>query len=173
MCLVATQDLEDLGLGGLTFNDISVKSKYQMKKIVKAATKKTAFEYLIVKKEEMSKLKDLRYEELKLQSYLSCENLSNREKKLAFNLRTRMVQLQCNFGNKICCQLCKYPGTEDSQRHLFEECVKIRKLCPEISELRTGAYWDIFSNDLEKNSAIVKVFDKILRKRIEFFDENF
>ena len=83
-----------------------------------------------------------------------------------------MVKLQSNYGNKTCCQVCEYPGTEDSQRHLFEECAKIQKLCPDIFKHQLIAYSDILSNDTGKISEAVKVFDKILTKRNEFLDKN-
>ena len=53
--LVVKEDLDCLGLGHLTLDDITSKSKYTMKKLVREAMEKTAFEYLMEKKQSMSK----------------------------------------------------------------------------------------------------------------------
>ncbi len=60
-CLVALEDLESLGLGNLSLKEIEKLSKNVMKKLVKEAIKRKAFEYLMKKKETLSKMKDLNY----------------------------------------------------------------------------------------------------------------
>ena len=141
-----------------------------MKKLVKEAMEKTAFQYLMEKKQGMSKLKDLKYDKLKFQSYLACSQMNNREKRLAFSLQTRMVNLSSNYGLKINCKVCKGPNTEDNQLHLFQQCTTLKQLCPELQN-NDSKYEDLFSNDVVKISKIVKLFDVALRKRAEILEK--
>ena len=53
-----------------------------MKQIVRKAVKTAALKYLNEAKSGMSKLSNLKYEELKMQDYLVNENMSNRHKQL-------------------------------------------------------------------------------------------
>ena len=168
--LVVKEDLDSLGLGHLTLEDMASKSKYTMKKLVREAMEKSAFQYLMEKKQGMSKLKDLKYDKLKFQSYLACSQMNNREKRLAFSLQTRMVNLSSNYGLKINCKVCKGPNTEDNQLHLFQQCTTLKQLCPELQN-NDSKYEDLFSNDVVKISKIVKLFDVALRKRAEILEK--
>ena len=133
--LVVKEDLESLGLGHLTLEDIASKTKYSMKKIVKEASEKTALQYLMDKKQGLSKLKDLKYDKLKFQPYLACHQMNNREKNLAFSLRTRMANLPSNYGVKTHCKLCQDPTTEDNQLHLLQQCTTLQQACPELQTM--------------------------------------
>ena len=55
-CLVVMEDLEALGLGHLSLKDLEIISKYKMKRVVKEATRRTAFDYLMKQKETLSKI---------------------------------------------------------------------------------------------------------------------
>ena len=166
-CLVVLEDLDALGLGYLTLNDIEKKSKYQMKKLVKEATKKAALKYLLNLKENMSKMKDLEYSDLQLQPYLSSDKINIRLKKLLFKLRTRMTQVGHNFGKKVVCQVCKLPNTQDDQKHLLLECVKVK-----VENTHEVKYEDLFSDNVEKMSNAVQLFDIVYRKRTELMENN-
>ena len=162
--LVVIEDLKTLGLGHLTLEDIASKSKFSMKKLVKEASQKTAFQYLMDKKQGLSKVRDLNYSRLKLQSYLTCHQMNNREKRLTFSLRTRMVNLPSNYGVKTPCTLCEDPATEDNQFHLLKQCTTLQQACPELLD-NAVSYEDLFCEDNEKISNVVKLFDIALRKR--------
>ena len=168
--LVVKEDLESLGLGHLSLEEIASKTKYSMKKIVKEAAEKTAFKYLMDKKQDLSKLKDLKYNKLKLQPYLTCHQMNNREKKLAFSLRTRMAFLPSNYGVKTQCKLCQDPASEDNQLHLLKHCTTLQQACPELNN-NGSEYEDLFGDDNEKLSVVVKLFDVALRKRVELLEK--
>ena len=53
------EDLKEIGLDYLTFEDIKLLKKYKMRKIIKEACSNTAFNYLIQKKG--SKMENLKY----------------------------------------------------------------------------------------------------------------
>ena len=99
-CNVVEEDLQQVGLGSLTIEDFQTFSKNKMKKLVKEAVKDSAFKYLMNNKEAKSKMKDLQYSELKMQEYLSVQNISNRHKKLAFKIRSNMLPMLNNLGQK-------------------------------------------------------------------------
>ena len=106
-CNVVEEDLQQVGLGSLTIEDFQTFSKNKMKKLVKEAVKDSAFKYLMNNKEAKSKMKDLQYSELKMQEYLSVQNISNRHKKLAFKIRSNMLPMLNNLGQKVICVVCQ------------------------------------------------------------------
>ena len=53
----------------MTFQDIEQLSKYKLKKMVRDACHKFAFEYLIKQKEQLSKGKQIWYDKLRTQNY--------------------------------------------------------------------------------------------------------
>ena len=115
-------------------------------------------------------LKDLKYNKLKLQPYLTCHQMNNREKKLAFSLRTRMAFLPSNYGEKTQCKLCQDPTSEDNQLHLLKQCTTLQQACPELNN-NGSKYEDLFCDDNEKLSVVVKLFDVALRKRVELLEK--
>ena len=139
-----------------------------MKQIVKKAIRRAALEYLNKAKEGMSKLANLKYEELNMQEYLSDANMNNRQKQLAFNLRTRMGKFERNMGNKGPCVTCKLPGTEDSQSHHLQ-CVKIVELCQGIN-IASVKYDNIYSDRVCEIQETIEVLDKTIRKREQYLD---
>ena len=140
-----------------------------MKKIVKAAVKQAALNYLLKKKDGLSKLKDLEYTELKMQNYLLGDDLNTRHKKLAFMLRTRMTNLTNNIGMKNICFLCKEVGSEDSQTHVLMNCSVLKKECPQLRQTSVK-YEDIFSSDSGTVGEAVKICEISLRKRLELLE---
>ena len=109
---------------GMSLEEIKEMSKNSFKTKVKLAIEREAFIFLIDRKSEKSKLKDLCYEELKMQEYLN-SSLQIGEKKLMFQLRTRMLDVKENFKHAYPDHVCPLCGSEnDSQQHLLD-CAKI------------------------------------------------
>ena len=83
-------------------------SKNKFLKIVNKAFEMAAFQFLIKEKETKSKSKmsKLEYVTLELQPYLKSDIIFNRTKKFVFRLRTRMVNVDNNFGKKKSCKVC-------------------------------------------------------------------
>lgn len=165
--LVVLEDLTSLGLDHFTLSDVEAMSKHKMKKIVKEATRRAALKYLLEKKETMSKIKPLQYSDLILQPYLTSDTINLRLKKLLFKLRTRMVPVGWNFGQKVICQVCQLPDSEDSQQHVLVNCDKTKS-----ETIKESEYDDLFTERVERLSEIVKEFDVSLRNRAELLEEH-
>ena len=161
-CLQAKEDLKTLGFDFLEFDDLKTIKSSKFKKMVKKACAKSAFEYLC--EERGSKTSGLKYSELKIQGYLKSENLSTKEKQLIFPLRTRMIPVSHNFGNKTKqCPLCLMGP--DSQQHILE-CFIIRGSNKNIIfNTEAPQYNDIFSKDETKLKQISKIFSLALRTK--------
>ena len=80
-------------------------------------------------------------------SFVVISNLITTKRKLIlFRARTRMLNVNYNFGQKIKCPLCKIG--EDAQKHLLE-CLVIKITCPEILNNTKCNYTDLISDNLE------------------------
>ena len=84
---------------------------------------------------------------MECQSYLKLDSkLTNKEKQLLFNFRTRMSNVKVNFKNgytDLTCKLgCK---EEESQQHLFQ-CEFLLRSCEELANNITVEYEDIYGN---------------------------
>ena len=66
----------------------------------------------------MSKLKNIKYEKLEMQTYLKSQKISLIKKRVLFKARTRMLNVQNNFGKKSQCPLCKL--NDNDQSHLID-----------------------------------------------------
>ena len=112
----------------LSENAIKSMPKQAFKKILyeKLRLKATEFLYNYRDKENRSKTKNLK--SFRLQPYLINENLSIKEKKLLFSLRTRMADVKTNYKNKYLfnmqCRLCGEKDEEESEKHQIK-CNKI------------------------------------------------
>ena len=79
-----------------------------------------------------------------------------------------MVKVKNNFGFKVVCQACKFPNTEDSQRHAIFLCKKTKN---SIHSKKNVKYNDIFGNDCKKLLNFIKVAEMSLRKREELLEK--
>ena len=82
---------------------------------------------LTKKQNNHSKMKDLRYTEIKMQSYLKSPNLKINQKRSLFKWRTRMERFGENYrggGESVMCPLCGI--------HVDSQNMSIQ--CPEISQ---------------------------------------
>ena len=107
---------------------------------------------------------NLQYTEMKTKEYLLSEKFTISEKKLLFQLRTRMAPVSSNFGdkNKVCPACFLSP---DDQKHLID-CVVIK--CANKAVLFNQAssqYMDIFSENLNKMKEAAKIFSSALKTR--------
>ena len=113
------QDLEDFQIP-VNLEDIRSKSKYSFKKEVKLKAKDLSMKILMKKKETHTKLDNLNYKELKMQSYLKLEGIKIQEIQDTFRFRTRMSKLGENYrgqGGEVLCPLCG--NHKGNQRMLF------------------------------------------------------
>ena len=124
--------------------------------------------YLIHEKEKQSKIENIIYTKLEPQKYLHSSIFSNREIEMLIKLRSRMVEVKCNFktkySNNLVCQIdgCYF---EENQEHLLSSCKTI------ITKLKhkgpASTHEDIFSRNLEKQKNVAKIYIKLLKIRTE------
>ena len=132
-------DLQDLKID-LSLEDMKKKSEYSFKRLVKIKMKEFCLDYLLNKKERHSKMDNLHYVELKLQNYLTDDDISVKEAKNLFRYRTRVAKFKENFRNSyesIVCPLCQVQP--DTQAHSVQ--------CPVMKTKVNvvGTYSDIFA----------------------------
>ena len=155
-----SNDLCELGIT-LTHQEISRMSKEKLQKFLKEKIKKSAFEYLITKKEknkERSKVKDVNYTNLEIQPYILPNSLSTKTSesiqlcRFVFSLRCRRLQVRKKFKSSYAslnCELCDLH--DDLQKNLL--------ICTKLTEDKclvasSPTYEDLFSSDVEKQIKI-------------------
>ena len=156
-------DLIDVKLD-IPFEEIKLMSIENFKAKVKTAVSQAAFLYLSCEKAKLSKIMDVPHTAFKLQNYLQPMALDVQDSKLLFQLRSRMVEVKTNFRNKysdLSCPVCKL--TLDTQQHVIE--------CPDLV-LRSNIvvsnnvkYSHIFSDDIEKQTAVLQIFKQFWSER--------
>ena len=160
------EDLKDVELN-LTFSEIKCMSDFSFNTRVKKAIMKSAFKYLIAKKNRPgSKGSILKYDELKLQSYFLPNNMTIKQCNLLFSLRARMVSVRCNYKqsyNDLTCQICQDQSQLDTQIHLLS-CKELLK-DENLVVRHKISYSDIFSKNVKKQSEVTKCFEFLLKKR--------
>ena len=108
------------------------------------------------------------------QQYLKCENLSITEKKLLFSLRCRTFDVKTNYRNKfkfnMFCRICENQTEEESERHLLK-CSKILNHLDKNIDIANAKYESIYSDNLEEQVLITKVFHSILKIRLKLLNE--
>ena len=123
-CLVVREDLEAIGLGEMSYQEIRNMNTEALRLLVKIKIKETAYQVLLCEKEKCSKLKSLSYSCLRLQPYLSTESqLTNKQKRVLFRWRCHSINVKRNIGIKDAkCPLCL--EADDTQYHLLT-CAKL------------------------------------------------
>ena len=134
-------------------------SKIQYKKKIKSLIKKAAFDYFLIEKQRHSKLNEVKYCELKIQSYLKDCRLSREERKLLTSLRSRCYNAKTNFRklykSDLKCRLgCDSP---ESQIHIFTQCQQI--------EIPPNTVYENIYYDTDKQNSCIKSFISIDKKR--------
>ena len=104
-CVVVREDLESIGLGHLSYEEIKNMGQETLRSALKSRIRATAFQELLSDKEKCSKcskLKSLKYTCLQLQTYLTNENkLNTKEKQALFRWRSHMITVKSNLGKKM------------------------------------------------------------------------
>ena len=110
--LTVRKSLEELEIF-IDEDDIKKCSEYEFKHLVDKAVEELCLKYLIVEKNKRQKVKHIKFNKLKTQSYLLPGKLSIQESKKIFLLRTRMLETKDNFPNNFSddiCPLCENTG---------------------------------------------------------------
>ena len=159
--------METLALN-LSLDQISNMSKDSLKKLVNKQAVAKALEYLNKKKLKLSKVNQISHEKLEMQKYLMPSEMSNKQRKFLFQLRSRMLDLKVNFQNDhrdLKCDLCE--NHLDDQESLLT-CVKLTNQNAPVTNL--PKYEDIFNQDIDvqvRVSAILQEQFKLRKVLIE------
>ena len=158
LCLQFDSDLKECGIA-LTMHEIANMKKLKFRKIVNTQLRIVAMEYLLTLKAKHSKL-DYLPNEYKLEKYLSSTKVTTEEKQTLFKLRTRMVDVKCNFKKMYEPNLtCFFCPEEDNQAHLLS-CGQVT-----VGIDTSGLQHEDIFKDVTKQEKIAKVYNKILRQR--------
>ena len=133
-----------------------------------------AFIFLNELKVTHSKVRDIEYDKLETQTYLTSPLFSNEDVNTLFSLRSRLVDCKSNFKNRykendILCPLCRLE--EDSQQHMLA----CREITSRIQSKKISSskivYEDIFKDHMKQKGATV-LFKEILeiRKQLQEAD---
>ena len=158
--LEVKQDLEDFGIP-CSCELIQSKSKLSFKNMVKVRAEEYAFNSLRRKQNTHSKMENLTCSSLKMQQYLSSQEIKTSEKRTIFKYHTRMERFGENFRGSqgpILCPLCQ--KHLDNQEHSYQ--------CPEIRkglEVK-GSLSDIYKKEIKPETI------KIAVKIAEFRQQN-
>ena len=160
-CQSVLKSLGDLKLD-LNFNQIKLLKKEQLQKMVKSACEKSALEYLNQIKLKHSKVMDLQHKCWGKQEYLKPNQISIQEAKFIFLLRTRMLDVKCNFRNKYSDVKCPNCESDDSQAHILQ-CEKLVDTTSIASDL--PKYENIFEANCEKVLSVSRIISQNFSKR--------
>ena len=158
------KDLEQIGLGEMSFQEIKSKSKETFKKMVKDRCSQLAFSELMKEANTKSKMQNLKYDKLEMQKYLKSECLTTPQKKLLFKIRTRAVDTPDSYGRNEKCKMCNVERDEIS--HVIE-CVVVKIAC--LDEWQSDVkISDAYGDDVVKQRKLAVQFQKMwrIRKRI-------
>ena len=149
-------DLEQLSM---TMDAVVTTPKYVFKKMLKEKVKVAAFKYLTEIKLTKSKAKNLSYDCLSLQKYLSSNNTMNiAEKQFVFNARSNMLDLKSNYKqgkSDLSCRACN--TSEESQIHIMQ-CEALEDSCLRTQDMPD--YCDLMGQDHTKIEAIGRILKK-------------
>ena len=171
------EDLRELKIN-LDFNEIKEKSKVSFSKLVKKHVIVGAFNYLMQLKNEHSKLTNLHYTKLEMQSYLKFKGMNKINAKSLFKYRTRMALVKNNFSsqfkNNLKCPECEKNNTkniidtaDDTQEHLIYHSDN-HKLSEFKSLSINDTYLKLFNGTDEEKLNVMKILEEVLNKRDDF-----
>ena len=160
------QVLEDFDLIGEILNEEEVanKSKISHKNNIKQKIKTAALSFLLEKKQNHSKIKDIQYTKLETQNYMTSPLFQNSEVCLLFALRSKYIDCKANFKNKYRYThlLCDYCTESDcTQQHILQCKVLNSHLQSKEAVNENFEYNDLFKN-VHKQKVIVTMFTKLL-----------
>ena len=156
------QDLMDLEID-CSLCEIKSISKNKFKKLVKKKLTEFTFKQLLKQAGIYSKLKNLKYSHLKMQSYLEEEKITVKQAKLIFKYRTRMLmQFTDNFRGgpeKKMCSLCDYKQIDSQEA--ANHCTAIHAKFGNPQKLQ-----NIYSSNIDMSDAI------LLERIVDFKSQN-
>ena len=159
-------------LGMVYDENFVITKRDEYKTFIKKNIRKNAFSELQNRKQELSKIKVIKYDSLEIQPYIKSSLFSNDDVGLLAALRSHMVSgIRCNFKKmyepNIHCPLKCWPQgsppVEDSQQHLLY-CTKLTLVQNSTVANSCIVYDDIYG-DVYKQKAVVTMYKQLLMQR--------
>ena len=142
-------------------------TKYSFKKLVQKKIAEASKEFLLTLRNDPSRSKSKNiWPSDEMKQYLKTNLLTTEEKLLLFSMKSRMLELKCNYKSKyknnMNCVLCK-KNVEESGSHLLEcdELINEPSLSDEMNQIK---YDNIYGNLSEEIQA-AKIWKKVLKVR--------
>ena len=133
---------------------------------IKRKTRIAAFNYLQKKQSTHSKVRDVKYNTLQVQKYITSPLFSDREVSLLFALRSKCVKeckanFRSHYPQDILCKFCD-ENEPDDQQHMLD-CIELNKhiKSQELSKNKIE-YSDIFE-DPSKQKEVTSLFSNLLK----------
>ena len=162
--MTVKDDLEELNIQ-LSEKELISMSKYRFKKLIKTKISLAAFEYLENLRNGHKKGKNINYDKLDIQNYMTSNQLNNEEKTLLFKLRTEMTNVKSNFSSMyidINCDMCD-ENVPQTDAHLLD-CMKILNMCQELRDNNSIEYEDIYGS-IELQKTAVNIYKAIYKAK--------
>ena len=165
-CNLVSQDMNELGIHMNEDHREHTTIKVY-KDLVRSKVFQAAFTFLLDQQQTHSKIRNIKYKQLELQTYLHSPIFSRKEVELLFRLRSRTVPgIKTDFSElykpDLSCPVCG----------LHPDTLPALLTCPVLkAELLTTADYsqiqhdDIFSSDILKQNAVTKIYIQLLEKR--------
>ena len=123
-----------------------------------------------------SKIRDIKYKELKIQPYMKSGIFTNTMVTTLFNMRSSMTRnIKNNFSSmhkgNLGCKLCQEPDMTDSQSHL-SCCVELKEHLNlgELEAVNSVTYNDIFGS-LDKQREVSLILTRIMEIREDLLEK--
>ena len=154
---------------------IQTMDKHTYKQRIKSKVKEAAFLYLKEKQQQHSKVRDLNYDQLKTQCYMTSPLFSNEEVNMLHALRSRSTDCKNNFKQKyinsnILCTLCQLE--DEDQQHVLRCTIIQSKFKSEDVISETPEYEYLFSDDVQKQKRITALFLALFKIKEDIHREN-
>ena len=112
------------------------------------------------------KVKDINYQRLEVQQYLTDPDFSTEKRNILYALRSRMHSAKSNFkkmnaGNLLCSQGCQI---EEDQVHIFENCQS-------LNVKKETIVLDFIFQETEKQKVIMKQILPIELRRLSLLED--
>ena len=133
--LTVQEDLNHLGIHS-PINELTKIPESAYIKMINDRIERESWKYLNNEKGEHDKVKHIDHSKVEMQDYLSPNCLTNEESKFIFLLRSRMLDVKCNFRGRYqhsntLCPVCM--TAEDSQAHILA--------CRELDDVNQLVTW--------------------------------
>ena len=165
--LTVYSDLKDFGIT-MELDDLSRISKESFKRYVRNQTLNATFCKLLERKALHSKMNNLKYSTLELQSYFKLRGLSVQEMRRVFLFRVGMSKFWGNFRGKEASQLCGLCFSHPDIQEFLASCYVISNRFKNSTEIIEGIYRETVTDEDARSLVIILEYrDEHIEKEME------